>query len=501
MRTEQNSASNTFISTGVPGLDNILSGGLTRDRLYLVEGAPGSGKTTLGLQFLVEGVKQGETVMYISLAENAVELRSVAESHGWSTEGIYIHEVIPNESMLDPNEQYTIFHPSEVELGSTTQEILSAVEKMKPTRVVLDSLSELQLLAGNALRYRRQVLAFKQFFASRSCTVILLDDRTAGDADLQVHSISHAVISLEQEAKEYGADRRRVRVKKYRGVAFRGGLHDYAIVRGGIVVYPRLVAATSRVTMPRNRFTTGIKEFDLLLGGGIEEGSSTLISGPPGTGKSTLAAQFVSAATGRGDRAAMFLFEESANTLLNRTDGIGMHLGAAHADGRLSIRQIDPAELSPGEFSHVVCKAADDGARVVVIDSLSGYLQATPDERFLTTHLHELLTYLNQRGVITIVVGVHHGIIGTGTQASVDASYLADNVILLRHFEIEAEVRQAVSVFKKRGGKHERTLRPFSMSAEGLSVGPVLRQFHGILTGVPTYIGSHGADFEDTHGK
>lgn len=487
MPADQNTSTNTFISTGVAGLDNILSGGLTRDRLYLIEGEPGSGKTTLGLQYLLEGVRMGERVLYISLAENAVELCAVAASHGWSTEGIHIHEVIPSESMLDPKEQYTMFHPSEVELGTTTQEILSAVEELKPSRVVLDSLSELQLLAGDALRYRRQVLSLKQFFASRACTVLLLDDRTASKEDLQVHSIAHAVISLEQQAKEYGADRRRVRVTKYRGVAFRGGLHDYTILRGGIAVYPRLVAATSRVMIKRPQFATGMAELDVLLGGGIEEGTSTLLSGPPGTGKSSLAAQFVSEAVRQGHRAAMFIFEESANNLLNRTAGLGMDLSGAVDSGKLAIRQIDPAELSPGEFSHAVCGAADAGAKVVVIDSLNGYLQSTPDERYLTTHLHELLTYLGQRGVVTVLVGVHHGIIGTGMQASVDASYLADNVILLRHYEIEGEVRQAISVFKKRGGWHERTLRAFRMSARGLHVGPALRQFHGVLTGVPTY--------------
>ena len=490
MSIDQNPVTNQLISTGVPGLDTILSGGLTRDRLYLVEGEPGSGKTTLGLQFLVEGVKRGETVLYISLAETAIELRAVAASHGWSTDGIHIHEVIPSESLLDPREQYSMFHPSEVELGTTTQEILSAVETLKPTRVVLDSLSELQLLAGNALRYRRQVLAYKQFFSSRACTVMLLDDRTASSADLQVHSIAHAVITLEQSQKEYGADRRRIRIGKYRGIAFRAGLHDYAIVRGGIVVYPRLTASTSRVITGRNMFSTGLPELDQLLGGGVEEGTSTLISGPPGTGKSSLAAQFVSSAARQGMHAAMFVFEESANNLLNRADGLGMNLSAAANEGKVSIQQIDPAELSPGEFAHAVCKAADiDGARVVVIDSLSGYLQATPDERFLTTHLHELLTYLGQRGVVTILVGVHQSMIGTHMLASVDASYLADNVILLRHFEADGEVRQAVSVFKKRGGPHERTLREFTMSSRGLFVGPTLRQFHGVLSGIPTFKG------------
>lgn len=486
MSSEQNIHTDSLISTGVPGLDNILRGGLTRDRLYLVEGQPGAGKTTLGLQFLVEGVKQGERVLYISLAENAVELHAVAASHGLPMDGIHIHEVIPSESMLDPNEQYTMFHPSEVELGSTTQEILAAVEALKPNRVVLDSLSELQLLADNALRYRRQVLAYKQYFASRSCTVILLDDRTASSSDLQVHSIAHAVITLEQEAKEYGIDRRRIRVGKYRGVDFRAGLHDYAIVRGGLVVYPRLVASASRVTARRPQFPSGLPALDKLLGGGVEEGTSTLISGPPGTGKSSLAAQFVSSALERGERAAMFIFEESANNLINRAEGFGMKLAQPLETRQLTIQQIDPAELPPGQFAHNVCAAAEQGARVIVIDSLNGYLSAMPDERFMTTHLHELLTWLGQRGVVTILVGVHQGLIGGDNTASVDASYLADNVLLLRHYEADGEVRQAVSVFKKRGGPHERTLREFSMSSEGIHVGQVLRQFHGILTGVPT---------------
>ncbi|WP_420475764.1 ATPase domain-containing protein [Noviherbaspirillum sp. ST9] len=486
MPNQQNNHTDSLISTGIPGLDEILCGGLTRERLYLVEGQPGSGKTTFGLQFLVEGVKQGERVLYISLAENAVELRAVAASHGMSMDGIHIHEVIPGESLLDPKEQYTMFHPSEVELGSTTQEILSAVEALKPSRVVLDSLSELQLLADNALRYRRQVLAYKQFFASRSCTVLLLDDRTASTSDLQVHSIAHAVISLEQKPQEYGVDRRRIRVSKYRGVSFRAGLHDYSIVQGGLIVYPRLVASGSRVTAERAQFGSGLAQLDALLGGGVEEGTSTLISGPPGTGKSSLAAQFVSAAVERNARAAMFIFEESANNLINRTRGLGMNLERPLESGLLTIQQIDPAELPPGEFAHNVCTAANHGAKVIVIDSLNGYLSAMPDERFLTTHLHELLTWLGQRGVVTILVGVHQNFIGGNTAASVDASYLADNVLLLRHYETDGEVRQVISVFKKRGGPHERTLRAFSMSREGIHVGPVLRQFHGILTGVPT---------------
>lgn len=475
-----------MLSTGIPGMDEILSGGLTQDRLYLVEGEPGSGKTTMGIQFLAEGARRGEKVMYITLSESDAEVHAVAQSHGWSMDGIIVHEVIPNENILDPKEHYTMFHPSEVEMGATTRDILMAVEEIKPSRVVLDSLSELQLLAGNPLRYRRQVLAFKQYFSTRACTVILLDDRTASGGDLQVRSIAHAVITLDQTTKDYGAERRRVRIAKYRGVQFRSGMHDYSIVRGGLVVYPRLVASESRVISNREQVSSGLVELDLLLGGGLEEGTSTLLTGPPGTGKSSLAAQIVTATVAKNQKAAMFLFEESTNNLLNRAAGLGMKLNEAIDAGQLTIQQVDPAELSPGEFTDVVRRAADGGAKVVVIDSLNGFLNAMPDERFMTTHLHELLTYLGQRGVVTILIGVQQGMLGSNMSTSLDASYLADNVVMLRYFECEGEVRLAISVFKKRGSEHERTIRGFSISSLGIRVGPVLRQFHGILTGVPT---------------
>jgi len=488
--TLQKPSDKIFLSTGIPGLDNILGGGLIKDRIYLIEGEPGTGKTTTGLQFLVDGAKRGESVVYITLAETAAELAGVAESHGWALDGIHIHEVLPSENLLMPEAEYTMFHPSEVEMGTTTQMILSVIEKQKPTRVVIDSLSELQLLADTPLRYRRQVLALKQFFASRSCTVMLLDDRTAAGIDLQVRSIAHGVITLDQSVKDYGAERRRVRVVKYRGIAFRGGLHDYDIQYGGLCVYPRLVAAESRVMGKRVQLTSGLPELDTLLGGGLEEGTSTLIAGPPGTGKSSLAAQFVTAAAKRGQSSAMFLFEEAANNLLNRADGLGMDIRRPYESGMLTIQQIDPAELSPGEFSTVVCQAADRGCKVVVIDSINGYLNAMPDERFLTTHLHELLTYLGQRGVVTILVGVQQGMLGGQMSTMVDASYLADNVLMLRYFEHDGEVKQAVSVFKKRGSLHERTIREFSMSRGGIHVGAPLRGFRGILTGVPVYTGS-----------
>jgi circadian clock protein KaiC len=482
----QNSITTDFLSSGVPGLDDVLNGGFTSDRLYLVEGEPGTGKTTLALQFLTEGQRRGESTLYITLAETSVELRSVAQSHGWSMDGIHIEEIVPDESALDPDQQYTIFHASEIELGNTTQRILAAVDKHRPRRVVLDSLSELQLLAESPLRYRRQVLALKQYLASRSCTTMLLDDRTALSTDLQVRSVAHAVLTLELADQAYGAERRRLRVVKYRGIAFRGGAHDYKILRGGLQVYPRLVAADSRQVSRRRQLSSGLSELDALIGGGLEEGSSTLISGPSGTGKSTVAAQFVHAALQRGEPCAMFLFEEARSNLVNRCASLGLDLSPALDSGLLTIQQIDPAELSPGEFTHAVMQAVERGVRMVVIDSLNGYLNAVPDERFLTIYLHELLTCLGQHGIVSILVGVHSGMLGAMTSA-VDASYLADNVIMMRYFEAAGEVRQAISVLKKRGSAHERSLRRFSMGNGGIRVGPVLKDFHGILSGIPSF--------------
>ncbi|MYM66224.1 AAA family ATPase [Pseudoduganella sp. FT55W] len=491
---EQNSVAIDFLPTGVPGLDEVLAGGLTANRLYLVEGEPGTGKTTLALQFLNEGMRRGEPVLYVTLAETAEELRGVARSHGWSMDGIRIEEIIPDEKALDPDQQYTIFHPSEIELGSTTQRILAAVDKYHPRRIVLDSLSELQLLAESPLRYRRQVLALKQYLSSRHCTSMLLDDRTALTTDLQVRSVAHAVLALELTDQDYGSDRRRLRVVKYRGVAYRGGAHDYKIVKGGLLVYPRLVAAQSRQSLPQRQLSSGMPALDALLGGGLEEGMSTLISGPSGTGKSSLAAQFVHAATLRGEACAMFLFEEARNNMLSRCHSLGLNLSDAIDNGLLTVQQIDPAELAPGEFSSAVLKAVEHGARVVVIDSLNGYLNAVPDERFLIVHLHELLTYLGQRGVVSIIVGVQQGMLGSHMSTTVDASYLADNIIMLRYFEAAGEVRQAISVFKKRGSAHERTIRRFIIGAGGLAVGPVLKDFHGVLTGVPTFSGDADRD-------
>jgi circadian clock protein KaiC len=484
--SEANHSTPPMLSCGIAGLDNVLRGGFTRDRLYLIEGAPGSGKTTLALQFLMEGARHSERVLYVTLSESKAELEAGAAAHGWSLKGIDVHEVLPTENILNPEEQYSIFHPSDVEMSATMQDILAAVEKRRPQRVVLDSLSELQLLASNALIYRRHVLALKQFFATRDCTTLLLDDRTTGTGDLQVRSVAHGVISLERLSTDYGGMRRRLEVVKYRGVQFREGMHDYKIQRGGLVVYPQLVAAESREMVGLRQYSSGLDELDTLLGGGIEEGTSTLIAGPPGSGKSTLAAQFTAAGLRREERAAVFLFEESTSTFLNRTDDLGFQFRPQLSADRLSVIQIDPAQWSPGEFVHSVCRVADRGTTIIVIDSLNGFLQAMPNERQLITQLHELLTYLGQRGVITFLVGVQQGMIGTHVSSVVDASYLADNVIQLRHFESDGEVQQAISVLKKRTGRHERTIRPMSIAAEGIQVGPPLRQFRGVLTGVPT---------------
>jgi circadian clock protein KaiC len=476
-------------STGVPGLDDVLGGGLTPSRLYLLEGAPGAGKTTIALQFLLDGAALGEPVLYITLSESAEELSGVAVSHGWDLSRLQIREMLPTQDSLEPDEQYTIFHPSELELGETTLKILEDVERIKPMRVVFDSLSELRLLAGTSLRYRRQILALKQFFAGRRCTVLLLDDMTAVEHDLQVQSIAHAVIRLEQMHSDYGATRRRLIVTKYRGQAYRDGFHDYKIVRGGLLVYPRLVAAEHTPPLTQARTSSGLKALDDLLGGGLERGTSTLLVGAPGTGKSSLAVQFALAAARRGEHAALFIFDESIATLRTRSEGLSMDLGPVIASGHVQVRQVDPAELSPGEFVHAIRQAVTQAkARVVVIDSLNGYLNAMPDERFLIVQLHELLTYLGQSGVCTLLVGAHQGLVGGAMQSPVDASYLADAVVVLRYFEFEGAVRQAISVVKKRGGAHERTIRELWMGAHGIGIGPPLRNYRGILTGLPTLV-------------
>src|SRR5579885_525769 len=480
------------LATGSAGLDRVLEGGFPANRLYLLEVDHGTGQTTLALQFLLEGARLKEPVLYVTLSETKEELTAVAHSHGWSLEGVNLHELVPPEESLKAEAQYTIFHPSEVELGETTRAVIEEVERIQPRRVVFDSLSEMRLLARDPLRYRRQILALKQFFAGRKTTVLLLDDRTSTDADLQVQSIAHGVLMLEQLELDYGAERRRLRVSKLRGSRFRGGFHDFTIRTGGVEVFPRLVAADRRAEFKQESVASEVAELDALLGGGLDRGTATLVLGPAGCGKSSLAAHFAAAAAARGERAAAFIFDEGVNTYLNRAAGLGTDLRKEVEAGRLTLQQVDPAELSPGEFAHAVCEAVEGGARLVILDSLNGSLQAMPDERFLTAQMHELLTFLNQQGVVTLLVMAQHGFMGS-MSSPVDVSYLADTVVLLRYFEAAGAIRRAISVVKKRTGRHEDTIREMRLSASrGVEVGEPLTAFRGVLTGVPVLVGGAG---------
>jgi circadian clock protein KaiC len=474
-------------SSGITGLDAVLGGGFPRDHVYLVQGDPGAGKTTLSLQFLLEGIRLGEKSLYITLSETRKELHAVARSHGWNIDDIVIHEQLVHSGTLNQEEDTTMFHPSEIELGQTVARIVEEVERVAPQRVVLDSLSEIRLLSQSTLRYRKQILALKQYFSDRGATVLFLDDRTSEGNDLQLHSVPHGVLVLERRAPLYGSPRRRLEIVKLRGVEFSGGYHDFNIRRGGIELFPRLVAPKQHEDESEpETVASGIAEIDQLLGGGLEAASSTLIMGPAGVGKSTLATQYAVAAANRGDQVAFFIFDESRRSLMKRSAGVGLGLAEHLESGRITAQQIDPAELAPGEFAHLVRRAVEvDNARVIVIDSLNGYLNAMPEERFLTLHLHEMLSFLGDRGVTTILVMAQHGLIGTNMISSVDVSYLADCVILLRYYESEGELHKAISVMKKRSGDHEKAIRNLEMTPTGLTVGPPLKQFRGVLTGIP----------------
>jgi circadian clock protein KaiC len=476
--------------TGVPGLDSVMAGGYPSQRMFLVEGDPGTGKTTLALQFLLEGVRAGEPGLYVTLSETADELTAVAQSHGWNLDGIEVFELMPDEEALRPDAQYTVFHPSEVELTSTTQAIFEMVQRVKPLRVVFDSLSELRLLARDSLRYRRQILGFKHFFTHERATVLLLDDRTGEDSDLQLRSLAHGVLLLEQVALDYGAERRKLRVVKMRGVSYRGGYHDYVIRTGGIHVFPRLIAAEHHKPFERGAVLSGVPEVDALLGGGLNRGTSSLIMGPAGAGKTVLATQYACAAAERGDHVAFFLFDERLGTFIDRSTRLGMPVGEHVDRGRMLIRQIDPAEVSPGEFAHLVVAATkEQGTEFVVIDSLNGYITAMPDERLLDIRLHELMSYLAQRGVTTLLTLAQHGVFSSVSGSQAEVSYLADSLLMLRFFEAQGEVRKAISVLKKRSGGHELTIREFQITDHGVRVGSPLREFQGVLTGVPEFIG------------
>ena len=475
-------------TTGVEGLDDILGGGLPRHRLYLVQGDPGVGKTTLAMQFLLEGARKGEAGLYITLSETKDEILSVATSHGWDLSGITLFELSTIEEQIRGQTESTFFHPSEVELNQTTAALLAKVEEVKPARVVFDSLSEMRMLADTALRYRRQILQLKQFFTGRQCTVLLLDDRTSSTQDLQVESIAHGVLSLNSIAPEYGISRRQLRVVKIRGSQFREGYHDFVLRPGGLVVFPRLVAGEHHREFPGERFASGNAGLDALLGGGLDRGTSNMFMGPPGTGKSTLAIKYILRAAERGEKSLMFAFDETVGTLRARASALGMKLDEHVKKGLIQLEQIDPAEISPGELVDSIRRAvAERGVRMVVIDSINGYLAAMPAERYLTLQLHELLAYLNQQGVITIMVLAQQGLMGS-MQSAVDLSYLADTVLLTRYFEARGEVRQALAVIKKRRGSHERAIREFRLDEKGITVGAPLKEMHGVLTGIPTFL-------------
>ena len=475
-------------ATGIEGLDHILLGGFPRNHVYLLQGDPGVGKTTLGLQFLLEGVREGETSLYITLSETKSELEAVAASHHWDLSAVHVYEELVGEESLDDDET-TVFYPAEVELGQTVKSLLNEVDRLKPDRVVLDSLSEIRLLAQSSLRYRKQILALKQFFAGRNVTVLFLDDRTSDVSDMQLQSVPHGVVELERYTPLYGAARRRLQIVKMRGLDFRDGYHDFNIITGGIVVYPRLVAAEHRRIVPFEQVPSGLEVLDGMLGGGVDRGTSTLIMGPAGSGKSALSTQYAVASARRGEKATMFLFEESLSSLFNRSQSLGMPLHDLVDAGTIDVQQVDPAQLQPGEFAHLVRKAVEvNKTRLITIDSLNGYLNAVPEEKFLLLHLHELLSYLGQNGVATILVFAQHGLIGTAMASPVDVSYLADCVILMRYFEARGEIRKAISVVKKRSGVHETAIRDFILRSEqGIEVGARLDQFRGVLSGIPQF--------------
>ena len=487
------------VTSGLPALDYILRGGFASNRIHLIEGEPGAGKTTLGLQFLLEGKRRGERCLYVTLSEGRQELLQVARAHGWDLDDIDIFELVPPELSLDPDREQSILYASDLELGETVRLVMEEVSRAAPARVVFDSLSEIRLLSQGALRFRRQVLALKHFFATRHCTVLFLDDLTQNEEDLGLHSLAHGVIRLEQIALTYGAERRRLRVFKMRGRAFHGGFHDYLIRTGGLEIFPRLVAgAHPQVSHDPESALSGVDHMDDLLGGGLDYGTSTLIVGPSGTGKSTIAMQFVAAALDRGEKALFVSFDETERIFYQRSSGLGWDFENSRESGQFLFKQVDPAELSPGELSSTVSRAVNDGARIVVLDSLTGYQHAMPEEKFLLLQMHEMLTYLNQQGVLTLVILTQSGMVGQ-MQTPVDMTYLSDSVLLLRFFEASGELRRAISVIKKRTGMHESSIREMRIDTSGIQVGEKLEGFRGVLTGTPVYEG-RGKLLEDRGG-
>ena len=479
------------VSTGIDGLDAILGGGLPTGHMYLVEGESGAGKTTLGMQFLLEGRRQGERTLWLSLSEAEDELEKIAASHGWSMEGVTI--VNPSSPSLErhPDKQYSFFSPGDVELDDISRALVDAVQKTRPTRVVFDPFSDIRHLSRDVLRYRRQVLALRHLFAEHGCTALLMQEvGRLGDGDVQAEALVHGYLTMHQDSAEYGGQRRRIRVHKMRGIPFRDGYHDFAITTGGLEVYPRLIAAEYLEPLPLLALPSEVPQLDALLGGGLRRGSSTLLMGPAGVGKSIIATQYVTTAMHAGERIALFIFDETARSFLDRAERLGLPLHEGVASGQVVLRQVDSAEFSAAQFTHMVVQAVQrDGAQLVVIDSLSGYVSAMPEERFLTAHLHELLTFLSHRNVVTILTLAQHGLLGAQVTSPLDISYLADTVVLLRYFEAFGAVRRAISVVKKRTGEHEVLVRELTFSDTGLVIGQPLDEFDGVLTGNPRYTG------------
>ena len=474
---------------GIKGLDEILGGGLPRHRIYLLDGEPGTGKTTAALQFLLAGRTVGEGAMYVALSETTDELAGAAASHGWSMDGITVVELSALQEERS-DEAYTLFHPAEVELQHTVDAVLQEVERHRPGRIVFDSLSEMRMLARDPLRFRRQILALKQFFAGRDCTVLMIDDRTHPAGDLQLQSLAHGVIQLEHLAMEYGSERRRLQVVKLRGVRFHGGYHDFRIRTGGIAVFPRIIRHPNAERHADTEFSSGSPELDELVGGGLPGGTSTLVMGSAGAGKSILCMQYALNAARSGVKTRLYLFDERKATAMVRARGLEMDASQVIADGMLSLHQIEPTEMSPGEFAQdVVSAVEEDGVGLIVIDSINGYMQAMPAERLLLVQVHELLSYLADRGVAMIMTLVQYGVFGGHVEEAAEVSYLADTVLLLRYFEFSGSVRRAMSIVKKRSGPHESTIREFAIGAGGIRVGDPLRAFRGVLTGVPEYTG------------
>lgn len=475
--------------TGVAGLDDVLAGGFTRGRVYLVEGSPGTGKTTIATQFLLAGAAEGEVGLYITLSETDAELRESAASHGWRFDApLELFELVPPESLLDEEQQQSLLYSSDLELGETTRRIFEVIDRVKPQRVVLDSLSEIRLLAQSSLRYRRQILALKHYFARQNLTVMMLDDLTSDVLDKTVHSVAHGVIRLEELAPDFGGERRRLRVIKYRGQRYRGGYHDFLIETGGVRVFPRLVSSEHKSAFERTVLSSGLCELDALLGGGIERGSSALVLGPAGTGKSLLTLTFAASAIARGEKAAMFVFDEEVGLLIERAKGLGIDIAGMVAQGDLILTQVDAAEMAPGQFAQMVRTCVEThGARTVIIDSLNGYQAAMPEERQLILHMHELLQFLNRQGATTFLTVAQHGLMGD-MKAPVDVTYLADTVILLRYFEAAGRVRRAISVIKKRTSGHEDTIREYKIHSGGITLGQPLTGFQGVLRGVPELV-------------